>query len=311
MSEETIERLAPGEMEKLRAEYNYILELAANDPSGSILEFWTKLRKFIRDQSGGDPEAIKTFVNTEIKKVERFAGLTGPEIDAALEDVQPDKAPDVKREMDKVRLDVEDVARQRGVDINAFDFEGLVDESRRMGFDVQDIRSRLDQILEQQLSDDVDLIGSAGDNQTQLLNWASTNGLDLDAQAADAYVLKLTTGAQTFADVKQELRETYLVGAFPAWADKIREGYDPSVLVAPYKSRAANLLEVEANSLTFDDPVIKAAMQYTGGDGSPAVLPLYEYDRLVRQDARWDKTNNAYATYTKVGTDLLRRFGFR
>lgn len=311
MSEETIERLAPDEMEKLRAEYNYILELAANDPSGSILEFWTKLRKFIRDQSGGDPAAIKTFVNTEIKKVERFAGLTGSEIDAALEDVQPDKAPDVAREMDKVRLDVEDVARQRGVDINAFDFEGLVDESRRMGFDVQDIRSRLDQILEQQLADDVDLIGSAGDNQTQLLNWASTNGLDLDAQAADAYVLKLTTGAQTLDDVKQELRETYLVGAFPAWSDKIREGYDPSVLVAPYRSRASNLLEVEANSLTFDDPVIKAAMQYTGGDGSPAVLPLYEYDRLVRQDARWDKTNNAYAAYTRVGTDLLRRFGFR
>jgi len=311
MSEETIERLAPDEMEQLRADYNYILELAANDPSGSILEFWTKLRKFIRDQSGGDPEAIKTFVNTEIKKVERFAGLTGSEIDAALEDVQPDKAPDVARETDKVRLDVEDVARQRGVDINAFDFEGLVDESRRMGFDVQDIRSRLDQILEQQLADDVDLIGSAGDNQTQLLNWAATNGLDLDAQAADAYVMKLTTGAQTLDDVKQELRETYLVGAFPAWSDKIREGYDPSVLVAPYRSRASNLLEVEANSLTFDDPVIKAAMQYTGGDGSPAVLPLYEYDRLVRQDARWDKTNNAYAAYTRVGTDLLRRFGFR
>lgn len=311
MSEETIERLAPDEMENLRKEYNYILELAANDPTGSILDFWTRLRKFIRDQSGGDPAAIKAFVDREIKKVDRFAGLTGPEIDAALEDVQPDKAPDVAREMDKVRLDVEDVARQRGVDINAFDFEGLVDESRRMGFDVQDIRSRLDQILEQQLADDVDLIGSAGDNQTQLLNWAATNGLDLDAQAADAYVMKLTTGAQTFDDVKQELRETYLVGAFPAWADKIREGYDPSVLVAPYRSRAANLLEVEANSLTFDDPVIKAAMQYSGGDGKPSILPLYQYDALIRKDPRWDKTNNAYATYTKVGTDLLRRFGFR
>ena len=308
---ETPERLSFEQVRELRDQYERILLYAANDPTGSIVKFWTDLRKFIRDGSGGDPKAITAWIESNIRGVDAFSDLNFAELDAVVEDIQPDKDPDVKREMDKVRLDVEDVARQRGVDISAFDFEGLVDEARRNLFDTQDIRSRLDQILEQQLADDVDLIGSAGDNQTQLLNWASTNGLDLDAQAADAYVMKLTTGAQTFEDVKQELRETYLVGAFPAWADKIREGYDPSVLVAPYRSRAANLLEVEANSLTFDDPVIKAAMQYTGGDGSPAVLPLYEYDRLVRQDARWDKTNNAYATYTKVGTDLLRRFGFR
>lgn len=311
MSEQPIERLAPDEMEKLRKEYNYILELAANDPTGSILDFWTRLRKFIRDQSGGDPAAIKAFVDREIKGVDAFAGLTGPEIDAALEDVQPDKAPDVEREYEKVRLDVEAVARQLGVNTQAFDVEALIDEARRKLFDTQDIRNRLSEVLREQVAAGTDMIGDAGTFQTQLMNWASMNGLDLDDQSAGAYIARMTLGEQSFDDVKQELRETYLVGAFPAWADKIREGFDPSVLVAPYRSRAANLLEVEANSLTFDDPVIKAAMQYSGGDGKPSILPLYQYDALIRQDPRWDKTNNAYATYTKVGTDLLRRFGFR
>jgi hypothetical protein len=82
-------------------------------------------------------------------------------------------------------------------------------------------------------------------------------------------------------------------------------------LAAPYVSTAERLLEVGEGTLGFDDPIIKAGMQSTDSNGQPRVLPLYEYERMVRDDPRWDYTNNAYATYTKVGTDLLRMFGFR
>jgi hypothetical protein len=40
-------------------------------------------------------------------------------------------------------------------------------------------------------------------------------------------------------------------------------------------------------------------------------LPLYEFEKMVRDDPRWQKTDNAYQLYTRAGTNLLQMFGFR
>jgi hypothetical protein len=311
MATEAPQQLDSAEVTRLREEYNYLLDLAANDPSGSIVDFWTKLRKFIRDGSNGDPAAIKTWVDREIRKVEALAGLTGDQIDAALEDVQPDKAPDVRRELDKVRLDVRDVAERIGVDASQIDFEAIVDEARRNRWDAQDIENRLRRDLETQAQSGANLMGTAGDAQTALMEWAQQNGLSIDPTTAAQYVMNIGLGNQTLDDAKRDLRETYLIGAYPAWADKIREGFDPWQISSPYRTAVANLLELDPNNITLDEPLVKQGLQSIGADGKPRVLPLYEFEKMVRDDPRWQKTDNAYQTYTRVGSDLLRMFGFR
>jgi hypothetical protein len=311
MATEAPQRLEAAEVTRLRAEYNYLLDLAANDPTGSIKKFWTRLRTFIRDGSNGDPAAIKTWVDREIRKVEAFAGLTGAQIDAALEDVQPDKAPDVARELDKIRLDVRQVAERLSVDVSQIDFEAIVDEARRNGWDTQDIENRLRRELQTQAESGANLMGAAGDAQTALMEWAQQNGLSIDPTTAAQYVMNIGLGNQTLDDAKRDLRETYLIGAYPAWADKIREGFDPWQISSPYRTAVANLLELDPNNITLDEPLVKQGLQAIGADGKPRVLPLYEFEKIVRDDPRWQKTDNAYQLYTRAGTDLLRMFGFR
>jgi hypothetical protein len=311
MATEAPQRLESDEVTRLRAEYNYLLDLAANDPSGSIEKFWTKLRKFIRDGSNGDPAAIKTWVDREIRKVEALAGLTGDQIDAALEDVQPDKAPDVARELDKVRLDVRQVAERLGVDASQIDFEAIVDEARRNLWDVQDIENRLRSDLQSQLESGANLMGNAGTFQTQLMEWARQNGLSIDDTTAAKYVMNMSLGIQSIEDAKQDLRESYLIGAYPAWEEKIRAGFDPWQISNPYRTAVANLLELDPNNIGLDEPLVKQGLQSIGADGKPRVMPLYEFEKIVRDDPRWQKTDNAYQLYTRAGTNLLQMFGFR
>lgn len=183
----------------------------------------------------------------------------------------------------------------------------LAIQQRRLGLNEQQTIERLADLISP--VEGGDFRGVAGDVQTELLQWARSNGLTLNQGSMQEYVRRIATGATTVDDVKDDLRKTYLAGMYPAWADKINEGLDPSVLFEPYRNTAANLLEM--SEISLDDPIMKRAAQYVGPDGKPSQLPLYQFEQEVRKDPRWQYTDNAYSTYTRVGTDLLRMFGFR
>jgi hypothetical protein len=151
--------------------------------------------------------------------------------------------------------------------------------------------------------------GDAGTSQDSLSKWAKTNGLPISDDSLRGYVQKVASGDQTADDVKNTLRRTYLAGMYPAWADKINEGYDPADLFSPYLESAKTLLE--DTNIDLSDPLVQKLTQGVSNDGKPTVVPLYQAQQMVRQDPRWQYTNNAYATYTSVADNLLKTFGFR
>lgn len=151
--------------------------------------------------------------------------------------------------------------------------------------------------------------GAAGATQDSLRQWASKNGVSLSDSMLQTYVQRMASGDTTLDDVKADLRNTYLVGAYPAWSEKIQQGYDPADLFAPYMQSAKQLLEND--NITLDDPIMQRITQAVGADGKPSMVPLYEAQRLIRSDDRWQYTNNARATYAQAGEDILRMFGFR
>jgi hypothetical protein len=206
---------------------------------------------------------------------------------------------------------VRQVAERLGVDASQIDFEAIVDEARRNLWDVQDIENRLRSDLQSQLESGANLMGNAGTFQTQLMEWARQNGLTIDDATAAKYVMNMSLGIQSIEDAKQDLRETYLIGAYPAWEEKIRAGFDPWQISSPYRTAVANLLELDPNNIGLDEPLVKQGLQSIGADGKPRVMPLYEFEKIVRDDPRWQKTDNAYQLYTRAGTNLLQMFGFR
>lgn len=302
------EQLTPEKAREIRQGYNFILRMAANDPTGSLEKFWQDLRKVIRDAEG-DTTIIDAYVNRELPKVEYFRDLYGAQAEAAIQEARPELARDVERAVDLKRQTVNDLIEQYGIVLPEGQLDLLAREAWRSDWERDEIFTNLRPFLESTIAGEADLMGTAGDFETDLMSWASRNGLNLSRQAAAKYITNLTTGTQTLDDVKADLRRTYLAGMFPAWSDRIEAGFDPEVLFEPYRDTARRLLEVE--DVGFDDPVLKSALQRVDANGKPVQMPLYQFEREIRKDPRWEYTNNAMDVYARVGTNLLNMFGLR
>lgn len=297
------EELTLEEAKDIRNGYNFILRMALNDATGSVQEFWKDLAKVIQDAQG-KTEVIDAYVNRELPKVEYFNNLYGDQAAAAIAEAQgPSMAADVNRAIDIKRQDIVALTETYGIVLPEGQLDILARDAWYNGWERDEIFTNLRPYLEQTIEDpEVDLIGRAGDMETDLMGWSARNGLDLSRQAAAKYITNLTVGTQTLDDVKADLRRDYLAGMFPAWADRINDGFDPEIIFQPYKDTASRLLEVE--NVGFDDPLLRSALQ------NPEQVSLYDFEKQIRNDPRWQYTDNAFQTYASAGQRIASMFGF-
>lgn len=291
---------------RLARDYAWLLSIAERDPS--MMALMRDLQAYLPTVKG-DKKSVTTWMEQRLPATEWAKQRTSFRQQAEIEQSDPRFKQDWERSMQDSRSAVADAAAQLGVTVDPQDLEDLALEARYEKLDAAAIQRRLRPFLAADLAAGDDMRGNAGDFQTALQQWAAENGLPL-GRSTDAYVQRMTLGEQTLDDVKQELRQTYMAGMFPAWADKINAGMDIADLAAPYKRSMANLLEVDDSAIGWDDPLLNAGLQATNADGKPVMMPLYEYQNMVRKDPRWQKTDNAYSTYTGVAQNLLRTFGF-
>ena len=66
----------------------------------------------------------------------------------------------------------------------------------------------------------------------------------------------------------------------------------------------AKVLEVDAGSIKLDDPTLRAAI------GPDKEMPIYEFERALRKDPRWQYTDTAREEVSDVALGVLRDFGF-
>lgn len=289
------------------ANLGFAMELINSDPS---LQVWIRrVRQYMDKNKGRVPTAYEL---EEMKKgIDWFERLNSVQEESRMMQTDPRRKADWERSLNLERQNVRNIATAFGAPLSDDDINTIALEARLDGLNDQEIRDRMRPFLEEAIAGGGELTGAAEDYERQLLQWSRANGLTLTGNVVAKYVQSLAEGAQTIDSVKDDLRRMYLLGQYPAWADRIQEGFDPADIAAPYKERIARALEIDEDSIDLNDSLLQKGMQGVGADGKPRVVPMYEFDRMVREDPRWDKTDNAYALYTKVGTDLLRTFGFR
>jgi hypothetical protein len=265
--------------------------------------FNKKVTEYLRNPSGFSKEAF--FLELEKQP---FAQKYST---AAIEDMNfQARYPEIYRQqIDGEVEELRDITLNMGAQLDEQELYRLAQDKRRLRLTDAQVTNRL--ANDYLVAREGRFTGAAGNKQDQLNRWARSNGLSLSPDVVQKYVRRIAAGDITEDDVKNDLRRTYLLGAYPAWADRIEQGFDPSEIAAPYKSKMAALLEIDEEQIDLNDSLLQRAMQGVGADGKPKVTPLYEFDREIRNDQRWQYTNNAKETYSGMADQLLKMFGFR
>lgn len=147
--------------------------------------------------------------------------------------------------------------------------------------------------------------GAAGQNLATLRAVAKANGLNLDTMfkdSVDTWLDRIAKG-ESIETFKSVIRNTAKAGLPDRVASLLDQGVDLDTIYSPYKKLMAATLELNPDAIELNDPTLRA------GIGPDKEVSLYEYQRMLRKDPRWQYTNNAREDVANSALTVLRNFG--
>jgi hypothetical protein len=149
--------------------------------------------------------------------------------------------------------------------------------------------------------------GKAGEQLADLQKVAAANGLDLQkafGTQLPTWFASINKG-ESIDTYKKMIRDVAKIGMPQNIASLLDNGVDLDAIYSPYKNVMASVLEINPESITLSDPLLRSAI--TG----EKELPIYEFQRQLRKDSRWQYTNQAKEEVSDVALKVLRDFGFQ
>ena len=137
-----------------------------------------------------------------------------------------------------------------------------------------------------------------------LAKTAMANGLNIN-QFADAsqWASRIAAG-EPIETFKQTIRNAAKLGLPDNVKNLVDQGIDLDTIYSPYKQTMASILEINPDSISLNDPTLRM------GIASDKEMPLYEYQRALKKDPRWQYTNNAKEDVSNSVQKVLKDFGF-
>lgn len=148
--------------------------------------------------------------------------------------------------------------------------------------------------------------GTAGENVDALTKVAAANGVDLQKAFGSNLPdwLNAINKGESIETYKKIIRDVAKIGMPEKVAKLIDQGIDLSAIYAPYKNIMANTLEIPSTTIDMNDPTLRSAIT------AEKEVPLYEFERALRNDNRWQYTNKAKEEVSNATRQILRDFGF-
>ena len=119
----------------------------------------------------------------------------------------------------------------------------------------------------------------------------------------------LFAGDTTADDIMNDIKNLS-ASAYPAYADGIKNNVSLSALASNVTSTVANLLELDPDTVDFNNPLVKRIMGYINpATGKQEVMPQWMVDKTVKSTDEWLYTNNARDTIDSLTTKVFSDWG--
>jgi len=149
--------------------------------------------------------------------------------------------------------------------------------------------------------------GQAGEQYNELLQTAAANGIDLNkafGSQIPTWLQSINKG-ESVDTFKKLIRDTAKIGMPEKISKLLDQGIDLKAVYSPYQNLMENVLELAPGTVDLNDPLLRSAIT------SQAEVPLYDFQRQLRKDPRWQYTNNAREEMATITQNILKDFGFQ
>jgi hypothetical protein len=132
---------------------------------------------------------------------------------------------------------------------------------------------------------------------------ARSNMLELSDVQVNNFLNDLKAG-QDIKTINSRIRNIAAMGMPDNIKKMVADGADLETIYQPYKNRMASILELNPESINMNDTTLRSAI------GPDKEMPLYEFEKALRKDSRWQYTNNARTKASEISARIRRDFGF-
>jgi hypothetical protein len=204
-----------------------------------------------------------------------------------------------------LRQSISDRALALGVTLAEEDLDDITNNALSMG--IGGSSSLVDKLIRAKFTYTPGKIigGAAGGALGELKATAAANGIDFDKQfgsQAQTWLAKILQGEDpnTFKNI---IRQTAKLGLPEKVGALLDLGVDLEAIYSPYKNIMASVLEINPQTIGLDDKVLRSAI------GPDKEMTIYDWERSLRKDPRWQYTNNARQEVSGITQSVLQDFG--
>ena len=137
-----------------------------------------------------------------------------------------------------------------------------------------------------------------------ILGTAKANGVTLNQSQIDSFTKRVQDGTD-IKIINNDIRKIAGLGYSDKVVKLLDQGIDLDTIYSPYKNLMASILELNPESIDLKDPTLRSAI------GPDKEMPIYDFEKALRKDYRWQYTDNAKRDVSNVALKVLRDFGFQ
>ncbi len=137
-----------------------------------------------------------------------------------------------------------------------------------------------------------------------ILGTARANGVTLNQAQIDSFAKRVQDGTD-IKTIDNEIRNIAGLGMPDKVVKLLGQGIDLDTIYSPYRNLMASILELNPDSIDLKDPTLRSAI------GPDREMPIYDFEKALRKDYRWQYTDNAKRDVSNVALKVLRDFGFQ
>jgi hypothetical protein len=137
-----------------------------------------------------------------------------------------------------------------------------------------------------------------------ILGTARANGITLNQGQIDSFAKRVQDGTD-IKIIDKEIRGIAALGMPDKVVKLLDQGIDLDTIYSPYRNLMASILELNPESIDLKDPTLRSAI------GPDKEMPIYDFEKALRKDYRWEYTDNAKRDVSNVALKVLRDFGFQ